>query len=367
MTGLLHSLWILISVTSYALAIDCNGSFAIAKESDAKDLRENCKIIGGDLEFGGDISENINLDGVEEVRGDWRHNPLSDYHGKVGTLFNISSSTLKLVDGIFDLTGPNGLERLILPNLGNISESVSFDSMANLTHVDFTNLKYFRSLDLETPKLQEFKIDELKGFTRNYTGRIFISDGGSVESLDGLFKGPIAPANETQLPTITIQKIPNIKQLTLGWKSILSAHISGQSWYQHWGPPPNITLILGGPDSETVHIHELETREGIISIERGSKTSNLSIGSFKSMNDMITDLRLPFHQVSDVAIRGDRMTSLELPKEAEQWNNVSISIWLVRKLRFESSVNAEGRQTWYWPNQTMSSFYILGDVSTNFL
>ncbi|CAH0054921.1 unnamed protein product [Clonostachys solani] len=367
MTGLLHSLWILIFVTTCALAIDCNGDFTITKESDAKDLRENCKIIGGNLIFGGNISENINLDGVEEVQGSWRHHRPSDSSGKVDRLFNISSSTLKLVDGVFDLWGPIGLERLILPNVGNISESVSFDDMTNLTHVDFTNLKYFRSLDLETPKLQEFKIDELKGFTRNYTGRIFISDGGSVESLDGLFKGPIAPANEDALPTITIQNIPHVKQLTLGWKSILKAKISGQLWYQHWSPPPNITLILGGPDSETVQIHELETREGIIGIERGSKTSNLSIGSFMSMNDMITDLRLPFHQVSEVRIRGDRMTSLELPKEAEQWNNVSISIWLVRSLRLDSSVNAEGRQTWYWPNQTMSSFYILGDVSTNFL
>ncbi|CAI6091312.1 unnamed protein product [Clonostachys chloroleuca] len=67
-----------IGSPAYALAIDCNGNFTITKESDAKDLRENCKIVGGDLIFGGDISENINLDGVEEVRGDWKHNPLSD-------------------------------------------------------------------------------------------------------------------------------------------------------------------------------------------------------------------------------------------------------------------------------------------------
>ncbi|CAG9973818.1 unnamed protein product [Clonostachys byssicola] len=371
MTGLLQSLWILISVTrltgipAYALAIDCNGNFNITKESDAKDLRENCKIVGGDLIFGSNISENINLDGVEEVRGDWKHNPRRD--GQVLTLFNISSSTLKLIDGNFRLIGPIGLERLILPNVGNISEAVSFVSMAHLTHIDFTNLEYFRYLWLEAPKLQEFKIDELKGFTRNYAGWITIYDGGSVESLDGLFKGPIAPTNEAQLPNITIENIPNVKQLTLGWKNIFSAQISGQLKYRYWSPPPNITLILGGPDSETVYINELETREGIIGIERGSKTTNLSIGSFKSMNDMITDLRLPFDQVSNVTIRGDNMTSLELPKEAEQWNDVSISIALVRKLRFESPVNAEGRQTWYWPNQTMSSFFFLGDVSTNFL
>ncbi|KAK7217353.1 hypothetical protein V2G26_005356 [Clonostachys chloroleuca] len=167
--------------------------------------------------------------------------------------------------------------------------------MANLSHIDFTNLKYFRFLHLEAPKLQEFKIDELKGFIRNYTG-------------------PIATANEARLPGITIQNIPNVKQLTLGWKSILSAHISGQLKYRYWSPPPNITLIIGCPDSETVYISELETREGIIGIERGSKITSLSIGSFKSMNDMITDLRLPFDQVSNVSIRGDRMTSLELPK-----------------------------------------------------
>ncbi|VUC27577.1 unnamed protein product [Clonostachys rosea] len=366
MAGLLYALWILTFATTYALGIDCNANFTISEESDAKELRENCKIIGGDLTFEGNISENINLDGVEEVRGSWSLNPLNS-SGKVETLFNISSSTLKLVDGLFYHRGPSGLERLVLPNLGNISGPAYFDSMANVTHIDFTNLVSIASLDLQTPRLQEFKINELKGFTGNFSDRIFISDGGSVESLDGLFKGPIAPANGYLLPAITIQKIPNIKQVTLGWKHIQRAHISGQLWYQHWSPPPNITLVLGGPDSETVHINELEIREGVIGIERGSKTSNLSIGSFKSMNDMITDLRLPFHQVSEVAIRGDRMTSLELPKEAEEWNNVSISIWLVRSLHLESSVNSEGRQTWHWPNQNMSNFYILGDVSTNFL
>lgn len=85
-----------------ASEINCNGNVTIRNGEDAKNVRENCKAIAGNLDL--DIFETCNLDGLEEVQGDVVHQCLTkqkglDYCMDASTTFTISSSTLRSING----------------------------------------------------------------------------------------------------------------------------------------------------------------------------------------------------------------------------------------------------------------------------
>ncbi|KAK7230077.1 hypothetical protein V2G26_002247 [Clonostachys chloroleuca] len=88
-------------------SFDCIGNATISSTDDAKELRENYKIVRDDLSFTNNITETINLDGLEEVHGVLYHagcDPKFDGPSCLGAsdeLFNITSSTLSFLgDGI---------------------------------------------------------------------------------------------------------------------------------------------------------------------------------------------------------------------------------------------------------------------------
>lgn len=97
----------------------------VSNAQDAEQVRNSCTTIGGDLVFGPTLSESINLDGVETVRGSICHS--ADPHGSDGVIepFNISSSTLTQLDGDIDFWFFHGLERLAWPNLERVTEAPS--------------------------------------------------------------------------------------------------------------------------------------------------------------------------------------------------------------------------------------------------
>jgi hypothetical protein len=345
-------------------AIECNSNVTVSSASDASDIRENCQVIEGDLNIVAHDSETINLDGLEEIRGSL---VIRDSSDQTSPLFNISSSTLKSIGGRLDAFLFPTVEKIILPNLANVTGSVSFEKMDHLTHIDLTSLQYLGSFTLSVETLEEFKLDGFQGFTgANGNGYVSISSAGNVTSLDGLFKNPVDVSNLDTLPEVYVSDIPKVTQLTFGWKQVGHLEICSQGC-TIWEELSTLTLTLGGPSSESVEIGHLELRNGPAQLERGSQTKNLTVTFLESMNDHIKDMKLQFDHASEIKVRGDRLESLEFPVEAEQWNNVSISIWLVNNLDLMSAFNSEGTQTWFWPQNNMSSFYLMGYVSTDFL
>ncbi|KAG3178392.1 hypothetical protein PC129_g25495, partial [Phytophthora cactorum] len=57
--------------------VDCSGDVEIAGSDDAREVREACETIEGDLNLAGSFTESINLDGLKFVRGSFMHDQCS--------------------------------------------------------------------------------------------------------------------------------------------------------------------------------------------------------------------------------------------------------------------------------------------------
>jgi hypothetical protein len=304
-------------------------------------------------------SESINLDGVESVLGSIVHDgcdPEEEKCDQPSSLFNISSSTLKSVNGSIQFRYYSGLENLLLPNLEVVNGSVFLSGLSNLRYLDVTDLAYVGSFSLDAPVLERLDIDRLQGFT-NDDGGVTIWDIGSVDSVDAFFKYPSQVDNpEAAFTTdISIRNQTNLRNVTIAWPNMSGMHISH-----------NITVTLGDSSTKAMHIQTLEIPAGF---HRNSKLQNLTVGRVSVTNTgAFEKLTLPFDELVGVQIEeyspDSKLNTIVLPAEAANWTDPTLQFF-VDSLHFRE-YDDDGTKIWYWP-ETINRLSLVGNVSTNFL
>ena len=351
----------------------CRENATIANAREADDLRKRCNVLEGDLTLEYGISESINLDSLEEVEGSILHEGCSLFGTQVAyengwcevpPAFEIRSTTLKQVGGSIWFSRFPGLDKVTFPNLDTVNGSISLNGVNNLTYLDLTNLKRIRSFTLHAERLETFKLDGLESFTEGkgmISSRVHLGDIGMVESVDGLFENPLDPMSQGRWTgedgqSFYGRRMSHVRSLTFGWRRINALKLTGE----------NLTVTLGGPSTESMEIENLEVRDGVAELRRNPQLRNLTIGAFElGFNNSITDLELPFDQLSSIAIYGtESLRSITLPPEAENWNwngqNQGLTITNTPNLELSPD-------TWHWPKSDISRVLIIANISNEFL
>ncbi|VUC37209.1 unnamed protein product [Clonostachys rosea] len=354
---------LLAAVQVTASEINCNGNVTIRNSEDAKTVRENCKTIAGTLDL--DIFETFNLDGLEEVLGDVVHRcPTKekglDYCMDASTTFNISSSTLKMINGSLALYYYR-VENLDFPALNKVRREISLYNTFNLTHVNLANLEYFGTFLLQTPSLIELKLDKFKEFT-SLVPYVNIWDTGKLESFDEFFQNPVNPYNVNNSvvnPFIDFHPL-NVRSLTLGWTRMPSMNIRAKS---------ELTLTLGGPKTEQMEFEgTLKIGPNVTAINRHDNLKNLTVERFDVQLSAVSDLDLSLNQVTTVSVYGNpQLRQLRLPSMAQSWKNLTLNIGANDNLLLSVVKDGSDEIIWHWPTGDMASVAIHGNMTSDFL
>ncbi|KAI1299603.1 hypothetical protein F5Y03DRAFT_249083 [Xylaria venustula] len=372
----------------------CTENVTMSTAAEAQSLRERCTVLDGSITLPGNLSESINLDGIEEITGDFmmdfdQHLYSARYYGPP---YEISSSTLKTVGGQIyfglldyllaypeDYQAPS-LGNVSFPSVMNISAGLQI-AAPNVTYIDLTNLQYFTFFALATPRLEELKLTSIKGFNDNfhYVHNIDLESIGNIESIDGLFSEPVnqtSPRNDdmiwqninfgnqtdsidyvynrtmTRYPYSTYANgtAPNLRNLSIGWEHIDTASFINM----------NLTLTLGATMTESMKIKYMDLQRGVYNLERNRSVQNLTVGSFNARNDFNnTDLVLPFDQVEEVHISSTYLRSVTIPQQAENWARPVFELHATN-LRLDNST------TWHWPLKFESLVIEAGVITDDF-
>jgi hypothetical protein len=371
--NVLDSLSLFFAVT--ASEINCDGNITIRNGEDAKNVRENCKTIAGNLDL--DIFETCNLDGLEEVQGDVSHKCPTKQHGldycmDASTTFTISSSTLRSINGSLRFFYYRGVEKLDFPKLNKVRQEISLYAPYNLTHINFSNLEYFGGFSLNTPSLIELQLDKFKEFTSRGVLKpdgtpsgpyVNIHDTGRLESLDNFFQNPVNPYNlynnGASNTFIDFHRL-TVRNLTFGWTRMPSMAIQAKS---------QLTLTLGGPETEGMEFEGiLEIGTGVSTINRHENLKNLTVHRFDVRQSAVIDLDLSFNQVASVIVYDNpQLRQLRLPSMAQSWKNLYLSINSNDNLLLSPIKNSSDETIWHWPTDDMSSVIIVANITANFL
>lgn len=348
--------------------VDCASNITIANADDAKELRDSCTTLEGNLILDHDLSETINLDGLEVIKGTIAHNGCDafDTECQIPDPFNITSSTLREIHGSIDFWYFQGLQALVLPKLESVNGTVSLKRLHNVTHLDFTDLRWIGNFILETERLESLLLEGLEGFhDRGWgNGGVELWNAGKIESVDGFFKNAIDPMlrgfwTEGSGMYFYANTIPNVRTITFGWTRLPSLTFSGN----------DLTVILGGPNTTEQHFERLELRSGIKTLERGSAVKNLTVEQFDvTESDDIVHLTLAFDQATEVSIGpSNNLETLELPSEAKSWRNFDLYVAGSSSPKLNLTEYRDGRQVWYWPEETMERIWLSGNFTTKFV
>ncbi|CAH0046769.1 unnamed protein product [Clonostachys solani] len=356
------SLLSLIAQIEPLAAFDCNSNATISSIGDAKELRENCRILRGDLSFTDNITETINLDGLEEVHGVLYHVGCPPYDSCLGAtdeLFDITSSTLSFLgDGIY-FWNFRSLGKLNLPNLKTVNSSIYLQELPNLTHVDFTNLETLTGVKLDVSKLEEWKQNGLKNYTGSKPPYISLPDLGNLKSIDSLFASPIDPFQHRrswQERVDLLLGLNKLRNFTFGWSGIDKLTVRGE----------DLTVTFGASSSEKLEAQEIIIGDGVTKVVRGPKMANFTTESFSCQCGDLSSLEVPVDLVHDVYISGGKLESVQLPVAAEKWKDVSLSLYTPRIL-MNSTKDLDGNTIWHWPKEEMRSLTLAANITTDFL
>lgn len=333
-----------------AAGVDCDGDITIANAADAKDVREACTSVGGDVTLQKGIDEDINLDGIKSINGNF------DYTGcisdgdrdcpNVGDLWSLSSDSLAFVNQSINIWRPHNLGKILLPKLREVRGEVAMNKLDNVTHLDLTNLEALGGFRLGGPSLQEFKLNRLKRFTRGPVS-FTIAEVGEVESLDGLFSNKVEAfddADHVISLSIDCEESKNLKEMTLAWANLTSASFQGN----------NLVVTFGNPSVKKMSIGRIDTTAGT-TFRRHRDLEQLEVpkvevdNRYGTVNNTGREI-LPFDNLSSAVLLEETdldAMSIELPEQAAKWPkmNLTIDAWNIT-LRTE---NNDGDQIWHWP------------------
>ncbi|KAK7429447.1 hypothetical protein QQZ08_004039 [Neonectria magnoliae] len=194
--------------------INCNSDVVIANLDDAREVREACEIITGDITLVGGFEDSINLDEMKKI------------------------ARLSKVRGSLLLGSTGGLESLSFPSLKVVNGSLSLVSIDDLKHVDFISLEYVARLFWDTKNLKTFKMNGLKNMVE-----------GRARLDRHFYESPIHADDDTgAIIDLDADWMPKMKDVTIGWEFMDAIRINVTE--------PDITL--GGPNTSEMEIGSLE-------------------------------------------------------------------------------------------------------------
>jgi len=326
----------------------------INNAADAVTVRTSCQTVGN-LTLGINVSESINLDGLRVIQGSFKNNVCFLNQPCIFPApFSLSSTTLEMITGDFLLTGINGLRDILFPKLVKINGSIDFERMNDLVTLDITKLSSVESFQLTAPNLTSLRHE---GLTEAPYGVNIFAAG--LESLDSFYQNAIPVQRSYAL--ITVDRVPNLKKLTVGWPIVHDISIRQP-----------IILTLGGPNTTSMSIDLIEMAGGASGLERGANIRNLTVGSFSASGTRFNHLKVSFDRLSNFSlVLDDTVQTMELSPEAVNWEDLGLHISNCRNLKLSSQFtqNDRGGQTqiWYWPHKDMKVIDISADLGTDFL
>ncbi|TPX14081.1 uncharacterized protein E0L32_000475 [Thyridium curvatum] len=337
---------LLLIATGVAQAAQC-GNVTISSASDADEVRKQCTALES-LRFSNNLTESVNLDGIETVGFVYQHDDCWGGDGEQGDCrtvppFSISSSTLTNITRGLEFGRFVGLRELSLPNLASVEGDFRMGRMHQLEVIDITKLVRVGSLMIEAYKLKTIRHERLDELTSTFgVGGVSLWDVGSVDSVDSFFKNPIR-SNETDLPpTISLRSatMPKVRAVTIGWSRLASLSIIGD----------DVSVTLGGGSTDSIEIDEIKLMGNFSAFRRHPSVKNLTVGSFKleASKTMPTEIDLPFDQVSNISLyNNEKLQTINSTPKAVGWNLSQLSIYYNPSLSLDSE-NRPGLQ-WYWP------------------
>ncbi|KAI0012197.1 hypothetical protein F4779DRAFT_626118 [Xylariaceae sp. FL0662B] len=363
MRGFLSAIALLPVFIGVTGAVTC-ANVTIANSDDADEVRRDCKVISGDLMFNENVTESINLDGVETVEGRVWYTGCGEFflHCAIPPPFSISSSTLTTINGDFEIWSFNGLQELRFPNLTLVQGHVSIGRIFQLDLVDFTKLARVGSFYLEAMNVATLRHERLEGFTRAPGGpnnAVFLS--ADVDSVDSFFSTP-NPADRGGEPLsvyISSSGLPNVRDVTIGWSKVEYIDVTAD----------NLGITLGATNTTSMEVDEIYLQGNITRLERGPALKNLTVGNFIFEDSIETDeLDLFFDQVSTIRVAGN-FKDIRVPPQALHWKDLDLYISFSRDLTLDSQyhTNKDGsrEQTWYWPQEDMRRISIINVTMSN--
>lgn len=330
----------------------------ISNAADAAEVRSDCTIITGTLEFSTDFKETVDLSGVEEIQGDILHSGCKYDCPALPPLFNISSSTLATVGGSLELSWFPGLQELRFPNLSVVKGSVSIYSAVQLERLDITKLSRVGRIRLNaTPNLAIIQHEILKSFTgKEGPGRVDLT--GTVKSIDSFFNYPIEQVqleNDTSVSWVEINSklLPNVRHINFGWSNLGDLMINGD----------NLSITLGAVNTTSMNIGTITLTGNITKLEPGKALTNLTIGLLKIGETGLTDLNITATQLSRLELlNNEELSTITLPSKAFDWEGFNLNLGGSPKLNFSSEYRLKDgggeERFWFWPRQNIEAISI---------
>lgn len=330
----------------------------ISSAADAAEVRSDCTIITGTLEFSTDFKETVDLSGVEKIQGDILHSGCKNDCPALPPLFSISSSTLTTVGGSVELHWFSRLQELRFPNLSVVEGSVFIYSAVQLERLDITKLSRVGRIILRvTPNLASIQHEILKSFTgKEGPGRVDLT--GAVESIDSFFNYPIEPVpleNDTRISWVEIdsKSLPNVRHINFGWSNLDILDIKGD----------NLSITLGAVNTTTMNISTITLTGNITKLEPGKALTNLTIGTLSIDETGLTDLNITATQLSRLELLdNEELSTITLPSKAFDWEDFALSLSGSPKLNFSSEYRLKDgggeERFWFWPRQNIKAISI---------
>ncbi|KAH6996034.1 hypothetical protein BKA56DRAFT_609310 [Ilyonectria sp. MPI-CAGE-AT-0026] len=335
-----------------AQAVSCH-NVTISNAADAAEVRNDCTIITGTLEFSTDFKETVDLSGIEEIQGDLIHTGCTSDCPALPPLFNISSSTLATVGGNLQLGWFHGLQELRFPNLSVVEGEVSIYSAVQLERLDITKLSRVGTIMIRaTPNLASIQHEILKSFTgKERPGTVHLT--GAVESIDSFFSYPIEPValeNDTRFSWLEIdsKSLPNVRHINFGWSNLDYLNVDGD----------NLSITLGAANTTMMNMGTINLTGNITKLETGKALTNLTIGILRIDETGLKDLDITATQLSRLELfDNEELSTVTLPSKALDWEKFSLSLSGCPKLNFSSEYRLKDgggeERFWFWPRQNI--------------
>ncbi|KAJ5688461.1 hypothetical protein N7536_011080 [Penicillium majusculum] len=246
---------------SDAFAANCSSTW-IKSMADANTLRQNCRVVTGNVDIGpftDNGTVNINLDGVEVIEGILKESYSMEDNYVTQPYYTLSSSSLKKVNGLEFGRYSTKVMNLTLPSLASVDVSVDIGVVAyNLTYLDITSLDSAHIISIGPPNLTTLRHTGLRNVTTLYIYPM------QIDSLGSLTDNPL------NLSQTYIQGLfPNVNNIVIGFTSADYIRIYDNS-----------ALTLGGASTMEMTIKKIYIA-GVTDFKRSAQLKTLKLDSIE--------------------------------------------------------------------------------------
>ncbi len=152
------------------LAQECSGTATIQNSGDATAIAA-CQTYSGDIVIATGTTDDIALDGMEELDGNF-------IARNVSRIREISSSTLTTITGEFELDELQILSSLDFPSLSNV-DSIRWNALAGLQALQFTS----QVTQASVVDIQNTQLNSLEGINLEVVDRFIIANNNYLRQI----------------------------------------------------------------------------------------------------------------------------------------------------------------------------------------